>query len=151
MAAEVRPGLAFSDAAVAEWDALWAPIRRGAAGASVFSHRDYHAENLIWLPDREGAGARRPARLPGRRAGPPGLGPLPAARRPPRRSPELEAAALARYFAAGRRSSTANASSPTTRALAALNDARILGIFARLVVRDGKPRYAPSCRACGAI
>ena len=26
-------------------------------------------------------------------------------------------------------------------ALAALNEARILGVFARLVVRDGKPRY----------
>ena len=26
--------------------------------------------------------------------------------------------------------------------LAALNEARILGIFARLIVRDGKPRYA---------
>ena len=28
-------------------------------------------------------------------------------------------------------------------ALAALNEARILGIFARLVARDGKPRYRP--------
>jgi MurNAc alpha-1-phosphate uridylyltransferase len=26
---------------------------------------------------------------------------------------------------------------------------RILGIFARLVIRDGKPRYPPSCRGCG--
>jgi aminoglycoside/choline kinase family phosphotransferase len=26
--------------------------------------------------------------------------------------------------------------------LAALNEARILGVFARLIVRDGKPRYA---------
>jgi aminoglycoside/choline kinase family phosphotransferase len=26
-------------------------------------------------------------------------------------------------------------------ALAALNEARILGIFARLIARDGKPRY----------
>ena len=24
------------------------------AGASVMAHRDYHAENLIWLPERDG-------------------------------------------------------------------------------------------------
>ncbi len=49
-------GLApFSAAAMDDWEAFWAPIRtRGEAGASVFCHRDYHAENLIWLPQREG-------------------------------------------------------------------------------------------------
>ncbi|HZZ87924.1 MAG TPA: phosphotransferase, partial [Caulobacteraceae bacterium] len=45
----------FPAAAVDEWEAFWAPIRaRGEAGASVFCHRDYHAENLIWLSDRQG-------------------------------------------------------------------------------------------------
>ena len=29
--------------------------RAARPGATVFCHRDYHAENLIWLPDREGA------------------------------------------------------------------------------------------------
>ena len=48
---------------------------------------------------------------------------------------------LDRYLAAAARSSTATPSWPTTRALAALNVARILGIFARLIARDGKPRY----------
>ena len=39
-----------------DWEAFWAPIRaRGEAGASVFCHRDYHAENLIWLPERPAA------------------------------------------------------------------------------------------------
>jgi len=42
--------------AVRSWVELWGPIlKRGAAGAVVFAHRDYHAENLIWLPEREGA------------------------------------------------------------------------------------------------
>src|SRR6516164_9852447 len=41
--------------AVAEWDALWAPVfARGEAQASVFTHRDYHAQNLLWLPERKG-------------------------------------------------------------------------------------------------
>ena len=44
------------------WEEIWTPIRaRAAAGASVFCHRDYHAENLIWLPNRRGA-ARAGAR-----------------------------------------------------------------------------------------
>src|SRR5690606_1228417 len=46
---KLRTELRFDDAAIAAWDAAWAPIRaRGAAGAAVFCHRDYHAENLIW-------------------------------------------------------------------------------------------------------
>ena len=41
--------------ATAEWDALWAPIfARGEAGATVFTHRDFHAQNLLWLPERDG-------------------------------------------------------------------------------------------------
>jgi len=45
----------FSRDAEAEWETLWKPIRaRGVAGASVFCHRDFHAENLIWLPQRTG-------------------------------------------------------------------------------------------------
>ena len=31
------------------------PRARRARGASVFCHRDYHAENLLWLPERTGA------------------------------------------------------------------------------------------------
>src|SRR5437868_3153578 len=50
---------AFGQDAVSEWETLWAPVRaRGGAVAAgpkgVFAHRDYHAENLIWLPDRTG-------------------------------------------------------------------------------------------------
>ena len=51
-----RTELTFGAEARAEWDGLWAPIRsHGAANARVFCHRDYHAENLIWLPERSGA------------------------------------------------------------------------------------------------
>ncbi|MEO8811389.1 MAG: phosphotransferase, partial [Caulobacteraceae bacterium] len=49
------PGLAFDDGAFDEWESVWRPIRRRAeVGASVFCLRDFHAENLIWLPDRIG-------------------------------------------------------------------------------------------------
>jgi aminoglycoside/choline kinase family phosphotransferase len=140
---KLRPQAAFGAEAAAEWEAIWRPIRaRGAAGASVFCHRDYHAENLIWLPGR--AGPARVGMLDFQDA----LKAHPAwdlsmllhdARREV--SAELEAGALARYFAL-RPQVDREQLAADYHALGALNVARIIGIFARLVVRDGKPRYA---------
>ena len=139
----LKPELAFDAAALADWETIWAPIRaRGAAGASVFCHRDYHAENLIWMPRREGAA--RVGLLDFQDA----LKAHPAwdlsmllhdARRDV--SPAREAAALARYFELRPGIDRAQLLADY-HALGALNVARILGIFARLVTRDNKPRYA---------
>ncbi len=132
----------FDAAAVADWDALWAPVWvRGAAGASVFTHRDYHAQNLLWLPEQ--TGAARVGLLDFQDA----LKAHPAwdlthllqdARRDV--SPALEAAMLDRFLAArpelDRESFLAD-----YRALAASNAARILGrVFARQTLA-GRPRY----------
>jgi N-acetylmuramate 1-kinase len=134
---------AFGPEALAEWEAVWAPIRaRGAAGATVFCHRDYHAENLIWLPKRQG-----PARV-GLLDFQDALKAHPAwdlsmllhdARKDV--SAEREQAALARYFAL-RPGVDRAALMADYHALGALNVVRILGIFSRLVTRDAKPRYA---------
>jgi hypothetical protein len=136
------PSLAFGEQALQEWRALWTPIvARGEAGAGVFCHRDFHAENLIWLPAR--TGAARTGLLDFQDA----LRAHPAwdfsmllhdARRDV--SPEREAAVLARYLAA-RPGLDREAFLADFHALGALNIVRILGIFARLVARDGKPRY----------
>jgi aminoglycoside/choline kinase family phosphotransferase len=56
-------------------------------------------------------------------------------------SAEREAAALERYFQL-RPSTDRDQFLADFHALGALNVVRILGIFSRLVVRDGKPRYA---------
>lgn len=139
---KLRPAFAPDAAALAEWEALWKPIRaRAETSAEVFCHRDYHAENLIWLPDREG-----PARV--------GMIDFQDAVRANRMwdlsmllhdarrdvSPAREAAALERYFAAHPGFDRQTLLSDY-HALGALNVARIIGIFARLVVRDGKPKY----------
>jgi aminoglycoside/choline kinase family phosphotransferase len=127
---------------VAAWNALWGPIRaRGEAGASVFTHRDFHAENLIWLPGR--AGVARVGLLDFQdalRAHPAWdlLHLLQDARR--HVSPALETRMLARYLKA-RPDVEAEAFLADYRALAALNAVRILFIFARQVAGFGRPRY----------
>lgn len=133
---------AFSDDAVAEWDALWAPVWvAGEAGATVFTHRDYHAQNLLWLPER--AGVARVGMLDFQDA----LKAHPAwdllhllqdARRDV--SPELETAMLDRFLAA-RPELDRDRFLAEYRALAASNAARILGrVFARQVLL-GRPQY----------
>jgi aminoglycoside/choline kinase family phosphotransferase len=135
--------LTFDAAALAEWEGLWAPIRaRGEAGATVFCHRDYHAENLIWLPDRDGAARVGLLDFQDAVVAHPAWD-LSMLLHDARRtvSPEREAASLERYLA-GRADLDRTAFLADYHALGALNIVRILGIFARLITRDGKPRYA---------
>ena len=135
--------IAFDEAALAEWEAIWAPIRaRGEAGATVFCHRDYHAENLIWLPERQGAARVGMLDFQDAVLAHPAWD-LSMLLHDARRtvSPEREAACLDRYLAA-RPELDRTAFLADYHALGALNIIRILGIFARLVTRDGKPRYA---------
>ena len=132
----------FGDAATAEWDALWAPVWvRGEAGASVFTHRDYHAQNLLWLPER--SGVARVGLLDFQDA----LKAHPAwdlthllqdARRDV--SPDLETAMLDRFLDL-RPELDRDAFLADYRALAASNAARILGrVFARQSLL-GRPQY----------
>jgi aminoglycoside/choline kinase family phosphotransferase len=137
----LHPELDFGPAALDEWRAAWAPIAAmGEQKASVMAHRDYHAENLIWLPDR--ADHRRVGLIDFQDAvlAHP-VWDLHSLLQDARRDvpPELEAVALAYYF------DIMQVDREVYRrdyaALAALNEARILGVFARLIARDGKPRY----------
>lgn len=134
--------VSFDDAAIADWRAAWAPIvASGAAGASVMAHRDYHAENLIWLPRRNGAARVGMIDFQDAVRAHPSWD-LHSLLQDARRdvSPALEAEALDRYFAL-RPGVDRAAFMADYAGLAALNQARIIGIFARLIARDGKPRY----------
>lgn len=139
----LRPELRFDEAAIAEWRDAWAPVvAEGASGASVMAHRDYHAENLIWLPERDGVARVGMIDFQDAVRAHPSWD-LHSLLQDARRdvSPDLEAEALDRYFAAADVADRATFMRGYT-GLAALNEARILGVFARLVARDGKPRYA---------
>jgi aminoglycoside/choline kinase family phosphotransferase len=127
-------GLApFSAEATAEWSALWAPVfARGAAAASVFTHRDYHAQNLLWLPERIGAARVGMVDFQDALIAHPAWDLthlLQDARRDV--SPDLEAAMLDRFLSS-RPGLDRQAFLADYRALAASNAARILGrVFAR--------------------
>ena len=59
-------GLAVDDFARDQFRQLWlAALTPAIAGQQTWVLRDFHSPNLIWLPDRDGYRARRPARFPG--------------------------------------------------------------------------------------
>ena len=140
-------GRKATDDEVDEHRSLWRAALAGIGqGRRVFVHRDYHAENLLWLPERDGVArvglidfqdavagspaydlisltedARRdvvPAHGRGRHRALPGSHARRRARRWMKRHFRREMAVMA-----------------------AQRNAKIVGIFARLYKRDGKPRY----------
>lgn len=113
---------------------------RLAAGARVLALRDFHAENLVWLPDREGV--RQVGLLDFQDA----IATHPAydlvsllqdARRDV--APEVEQACLSAYVA--RKGLDQSRFAAVYALLGAQRALRILAVFARLSLRDGKARY----------
>ena len=124
-----------------EWLSLWIPILMSSGlQQSVLVHRDYHADNLVWLADR--LGVQRVGMLDYQDAL---LGDaaydlvslLEDARRDV--DPSVVDACYGRFV----NHSGEDAKSFATRyaVLGAQRNAKIIGIFTRLCVRDGKPQY----------
>lgn len=124
----------------------WRAVLRTLNGSNpVFVHRDYHAQNLLWLPGREG-----PARvgmidfqdaLAGTRSYDV-VSLLEDARRDV--APELGNAMTERFLdglRAGGVEIDREVRGAERAIMAAQRNAKIAGIFARLSKRDGKPRY----------
>lgn len=140
-APELTPSMAPGGEARARWTELTgALIARTLATPSAFTIRDYHAENLLWLPGR--SGLRRIGLLDfqdavrGFRMWDFSML-LDDARRDV--SPAARIAALGAYAAeVGQRVRELEAE---LSMVSVLNVVRILGLFSRLVVRDAKPRY----------
>jgi aminoglycoside/choline kinase family phosphotransferase len=125
---------------------LWRNALRAVAGDEpVFVHRDYHAQNLLWLPER--AGLQRVGLIDfqdavaGSRAYD-----LISLTEDARRdvSPELGETATKHYLAAMRAQGTPLDEGRFRAAMAVMaaqRNTKIVGIFARLYARDGKRRY----------
>ncbi|MEO6388378.1 MAG: phosphotransferase [Croceibacterium sp.] len=124
---------------VTAWDAVLAPmLPRQQPGVTVL--RDYHAENIMLLaPGADGAGAQGLIDFQDALVGHPAydlVSLLQDARRDV--DPGLERRMLDRYLA--NVSADADFEADYAR-LGAQRNAKIVGIFARLWKRDGKPRY----------
>ncbi len=135
-------GLALPAAGRADFFALWRrllPLARRAGTSLVL--RDYHADNLLWLPQRQGAARVGLLDFQDAVTGPAPydlVSLLEDARR--NVAAATAAAARARYLAAfaGR---DADAFATACAVLGAQRNLKIVGIFCRLAVRDGKPAY----------
>lgn len=139
-------------AAIADFRATWAPLLADVlAQPTSWGLRDYHSPNLMWLPEREGF--RRVGLLDFQDAAL--LHPAydVASLAQDARvtvSAELEERLIAHYlnFSVGRTEPQAFRSAYAV--LAAQRATRILGVFARLAIRDHRPDYlkhSPRIRA----
>lgn len=136
-----RRGVAGDDEGRAEFVTVLAQtLRQHADGPRVLILRDYHAENLLWLPDRQGLTRVGLLDFQLAQLGQPGydlVSLLQDARRDVPQS--VEAAMIARFAAA--QGADPDLFRASYAALGAQRALRILGIFARLCLKDGKPRY----------
>ncbi len=121
----------------AAWTGLWPHVL---AGPPVLTLRDYHADNLMII-DRPGLRGLGLLDYQDALAGHPAYD-LVSLLQDVRRivSPELEAAMLTRYLAA-RPDTDAHAFRTAYDILGAQRNIKILGVFTRLYVRDGKASY----------
>ena len=134
-------GTVFSADLTAEYQALMTEACALVKEArDVLVLRDYHAENLLWLPERSGAARVGLLDYQDALAGSPAydlVSLLEDARRDT--SPTLQEAMIRRYL------KVSGAEEEAFRAaysvLGAQRNLKIIGIFARLWLRDGKPSY----------
>lgn len=126
--------------------ALWSSaLKHLDGGPSVFVHRDYHAQNLLWRGSLPGLARVGIIDFQDAVSGSPAydvVSLLEDARRDV--SPELGEAMTAHYLGRSRcgRSAADRAHFRASAAvLAAQRNVKIAGIFARLAKRDSKPRY----------
>jgi len=133
---------AFSQTSLSQWDEIWRGLLATVAKTeTVLIHRDFHAENLLWLPQRSGLAQVGLLDFQDALMGHPAWD-LHSLLQDARRdvSPNTEASALEHYLSL--RPSVLDAEFRRDyHILAALNEVRILGVFARLIKRDHKPRY----------
>ncbi len=121
-------------------DTLTQLIKTYADGPRVLILRDYHAENLLWLPDRHGLARVGLLDFQLGQMGQPAydlVSLLQDARRDV--SPDIEAAMIARFC----KSADPEAFSVAYATIGAQRALRILGIFARLCLVADKAQYVP--------
>jgi aminoglycoside/choline kinase family phosphotransferase len=107
--------------------------------------RDYHAENLMWLDERSGIARSGQLDFQDALAGSPAYDVVSLLEDARRDVPPPLAAAMIERYITGRKARDASFDVEGFKLAAALlaaqRNTKIVGIFARLWKRDGKPRY----------
>jgi aminoglycoside/choline kinase family phosphotransferase len=136
-------GRATSDDDTASYRAAWrACLANLPAMPDTLLLRDYHQDNLLWLPARPGVRACGLLDFQDAQQGHPSydlVSLIEDARRDV--APAVQAACLARYV--GEAGLDARDFATGFALMAAQRHARIIGLFVRLLRRDGKPEYLP--------
>lgn len=122
------------------WQQVWSDVLKTSAASPVLVLRDYHADNLMVLPDRQDLGLLD---FQDALAGHPAYD-LVSLLQDARRTvpPQLEEEMIARYTAAANVADTTRFRAHY-EILGAQRNTKILGIFTRLWKRDGKTHYLP--------
>lgn len=115
-------------------------LQRFADGPRVMVLRDYHAENLLWLPDRIGIGKVGVLDFQLAQMGQPGYD-LVSLLQDARRDVSVETERLMLQHFVAAKGLTMAEFAPSYAALGAQRALRILGIFARLCLVEGKSGY----------
>jgi N-acetylmuramate 1-kinase len=141
----VSAGLAPSESVREEFTALWSEaLEPAVAAAGTWVLRDYHSPNLLWLPEREDVARIGILDFQDTQIGP-GAYDVASLLQDARVDvpEELEVALLSRYARARLHDTRFDAAefAQLYATLAAQRATKILGIFARLNRRDGKPQY----------
>ena len=142
----VALGRAASPDETEEYFSLWREaLAPHLSSPPVFVHRDYHAQNLLWLPQRRGAARVGLIDFQDAVAGAKAydmISLIEDARRDV--PPEIARATVTHYLDVMRAQGTPVDEEALAREMAvfaAQRNTKIAGIFARLFRRDGKPRY----------
>ncbi len=136
-----RRGTLGDGAGTEPFSTTFAPLLDQIAPATpVMILRDYHAENLIWLPERTGPARTGLLDFQDAMTGHPAYD-LVSLLQDARRDvpPDVERRMIAHYIARTRQD--AHAFDRAYHLLGAQRNLRILGVFARLSLRDAKPHY----------
>ncbi|MEZ5922698.1 MAG: phosphotransferase, partial [Parvularculaceae bacterium] len=139
-----RKGEKPADDQRAEYLGGWRAALESLPPPSLIVLRDYHAENLLWLPERKATDRVGVIDFQDGLVGNPAydlVSLLEDARRDV--APELSTAMIARYSERAKAFTDFDEASfrRDYAILGAQRNAKILGIFARLIMRDGKKRY----------
>ena len=138
----VEAGVDISVSAMQEWTEIWAELfDHLKAHAPGLALRDFHAENIFWLPEREATACVGLIDFQDGLMAHPAydlVSLLEDARRDV--SPDLHAQLIARFCEKSGLKHDA-AFKAAYAVMGAQRNAKILGIFVRLAKRDGKPHY----------